>query len=62
MGFIKDHCYSKNPTAAEELMKAIRNTVNSISDETLSKVLYSFKKKIDYCSSGDGEHFENFYH
>ena len=43
-------------------MKTIRKTVNSISDEILSKVLYSFNKKIDYCSSSDDEHLENIYH
>ena len=32
-GYIKDHCYSENPTTTEELMRAIRKTVNSISDE-----------------------------
>ena len=32
-GYIKDHCYSENPTTTEELMKAIKKTVNSISDE-----------------------------
>ena len=45
-GYIKDHCYSKNPTTTEELMKAIRKTVNSILNEILSKVLYSCKKKL----------------
>ena len=35
MGYIKDHCYFENPTT-EELMKAIRKPVNSISDEKLS--------------------------
>ena len=46
-GYSKDHCYSENPTAktAEELMKAIRKTVNSISDETLrGHVCLSLKK------------------
>ena len=61
-GYIKDHCYYKNPTITEELMKAIRKTVNSISDEIFSKVLYSFRKRIDCCLSGDGELFENIYH
>ena len=61
-GYFKDHCYSRNPTTTDELMKAIRKTVNSISDEILSEVLYSFRKTIDCCSSGDGEHFENIYH
>ena len=61
-GYIKDHCYSENPTTTEELMKAIRKTVNSMSDEILSKVLNSFRKRIDCCSSGDGEHFENIDH
>ena len=61
-GCIKEHCYSENPTTTEELMKAIRKTVNSILDEILSKVLYSFRKRINCCSSGDGEHFENIYH
>ena len=42
-------------------MKTIIKTVNIISDEILSKVLYSFRKKIDCCPSGDGEHFENIY-
>ena len=60
-GYIKDHCYSENPTT-EELRKAIRKTVNSISDEILSKVLYSFRKRIDCCSGGEGGHFENIYH
>ena len=61
-GYIKDHCYSENPTTTEELMKSIRKIVNSISDEILSKVLYSFWKRIYCCSSADGEHFENIYH
>ena len=61
-GYIKVHCYSENPTTTEELMKAIRKTVNTISDEILSKVLYSIRKRIDCCSSGDGEQFENIYH
>ena len=43
-------------------MKAVRKTVDSISDEILSKVLYNFWKRIDCCSSGDGENFENIYH
>ena len=43
-------------------MKVIRKTVNSISDEILSKVVYNFRKRIDYCSSGVGEHFESIYH
>ena len=59
--YIKDHCYSENPTTTEDLMEAIRKTVNGISDEILSKVLYSFWKTNDCCSSGDGEHFENIY-
>ena len=59
---LKDRCYSENPTTTEELMKAIRKTVNTISDKILSKVFYSFGKRIDCCSSGDGEHFENIYH
>ena len=41
--YIKDHSYSENPTTTEELMKAIRKTVNTISDEILSKVLYNFQ-------------------
>ena len=46
-GFIKDHCYSENPTTTEELTKAIRKTVNSISDEILSKLLYIvFEKEL----------------
>ena len=61
-GYIKDHCYSENPTTPEELMKAIKKTVNSISDEILSQFLYIFRKRIDCCSSGDDEHFENIYH
>ena len=32
-GYIKDHYHSEKSTATEELMKAIRKTVNSISDE-----------------------------
>ena len=60
--YIKDHCYSENSTTTEELVKSIRKTVNDISDEILRKVLYSFRKIIDCCSSGDGEHFENIYH
>ena len=28
----------------------------------ISEILYSFRKRIDCCSSGDGEHFENIYH
>ena len=28
-GYNKDHCYSENPTTTEELIKAIRKTVNS---------------------------------
>ena len=55
------NCYSENSTS-EELEKAIRKTVNSISDEILSKVLYSFRKRIDCCSRGDSEYFENIYH
>ena len=43
-------------------MIAISKTVNSISDEILTKVLHSFRKIIDCCSSDDGEHFENIYH
>ena len=43
-------------------MKAIIKTVKSISDEILSKVSYSFRKRIDCFSSSDGEHFENIYH
>ena len=63
LGYIEDHWKDfENPTTTEELMKAIRKTVNSISDEILSKSLYSFGKKIDCCSSGDGEHSENIYH
>ena len=61
-GYMEDHCYSKNPTTTEELMKAIRKTVNSISVEILSKILYSFRKRIDCCSSGNDKHFENIYH
>ena len=57
-GYIKDHCYFENPTTTEELMKAIRKTVNNISDKILSKVLYSFRKRMDCCSSGDGD-FKN---
>ena len=62
MGYIKDHCYSENPITTEELMKTIRKTVNSISDKIFSKVLYSYLKRIDCCSSGDVENFENMYH
>ena len=43
-------------------MKAIVKTVNSISDEILSKFLYSFRKRNDCCSSGDIEYFENICH
>ena len=60
-GYIKDHCYSENPTT-EELMKTIRKIVNGILDEILNKVLYSFRKRIVCCSSDDGEEFENIYH
>ena len=45
-GYIKDHYHSEKSTATEELMKAIRKTVNSISDEIWSKVLYSFRKRL----------------
>ena len=59
-GYIKDHWYFANPTKTEELMKAIRKTVNNIIDKILSRVLYSFRKRIDCCSSGDGEHLKIF--
>ena len=61
-GYIRDHCYSQHPRTTEELMKAIRKTVNIISHEILSKGLYSFRKTIGYCSSGNGENSENIYH
>ena len=61
-GYIKDHCYSENSTATEKLIKAFRKTVNSISDEILSKVLYSSWNRINCCSRGDGKDFENIYH
>ena len=61
-GYIEGHGYSENPATTEELMKAIGQTVNSISDEILSEVLYSFRKRIDCYSSGDGEQFGNIYH
>ena len=60
-GYIKDHCYSESSTTTEELIKAIRKTVNNITDEISSKVLYSFRKRIHCWSSGDGEHFKNIY-
>ena len=44
--YIKDQCYSENPTTTEELMKAIRKTVNSISDGILSKDCIVFDKEL----------------
>ena len=46
-GYIKDHYFSEHPTSTEELTEVIRKTVNSISDEILSKALYSCQKIID---------------
>ncbi|XP_032674693.1 uncharacterized protein LOC116845748 isoform X2 [Odontomachus brunneus] len=61
-GYIKDNCYSKSPKTKEELIEAIKKVVTDITSECLYNVLYSFHKRVDFCSNSNGAHFGNIYH
>lgn len=61
-GYIKDHCYAKNPSTVEELIAAIQEVVRGITNDMLDTVFHSFQKRIDFCAQSNGSHFENIYH
>ena len=57
-GFIKDECYLKHPETIKELKDAIRDVVRSIDEATIQRIYTSFKRRIEFCSKSNGEHFE----
>lgn len=58
-GHIKQLVYKDNPKTIPELKDSITKAINSVSAETLKKVIYNMKKRAELCIEMKGEHFEH---
>ena len=61
-GFDEDRCYASKPKSREQLQQAIRSTMSAINEDSLLYGFYSFKERLEFCSTSDGGHFENIIH
>jgi len=58
-GCLKAKAYENNPHTVADLQENIRNTIQSITEETLSKVYDNFIKRTQYCIDEVGHQFQH---
>jgi len=58
-GMMKDHVYKNQPNNLFELKSAIENFVQTLSPDTLVKIMANFLKRLDLIPLMEGAHFEN---
>ncbi|BFZ07560.1 hypothetical protein BsWGS_10599 [Bradybaena similaris] len=58
-GFLKGNVYKTNVHTIEELKEAIRNAIQEITTDTLSKVFDNMKRRVQTCLEARGGHFQH---
>lgn len=58
-GYLKSRVYSNNPTNLQQLKLNIRQEMESISRETLTKVFQNFDARLEECSYRQGRHLDD---
>lgn len=58
-GFAKDAVYQEAPTTRENMMQRIIEACQSVTQETLQRVMRNFRRRLTLCLENQGGHFEH---